>query len=137
MASATACAKVLARSQSAPSIGSTTCNPLPPESLTKLLRSSAASRSRTSRAAATTPDPSPAPPGLMAHPVPIATAGPTDLRAAPVPLGPPRLHQREQPVQVFERDDLPALGVGHGAQLLLAEPGRGVLLEEALALGAF
>src|SRR5579883_2859349 len=45
--------KALVVSQSAPSIGTTTCRPLPPESLTKLFSFSSASRSRVSAAAAT------------------------------------------------------------------------------------
>ena len=47
-----------------------------------------------------------------------------------------RLHQRQQPVEVIDPDDLPPLAVDDGSQRLLVEPGGGVLLKEALALGA-
>src|SRR2546422_856851 len=68
MASATACAKVLAVSQSTAAMGSTTCRPLPPVSFTKETRSMPAKRSRTSRAAATTADQGNAGPGSQADP---------------------------------------------------------------------
>ena len=41
-----------------------------------------------------------------------------------------------QPVEIIDPDDLPSLAVDDGAQRLLAEPGGGMLLEEALARGA-
>src|SRR5262249_57842261 len=56
-----------------------------------------------------------------------------DGRAAHMQLEPPRLHQRKQPIEVFDRDDLPPLAVDHRAKTFLPEPGRGMLLEEALA----
>ncbi len=59
-----------------------------------------------------------------------------DQRAAHVHLEHAGLHQREQAVEVLDGDDLPFLAVDHGAQALLGQPGRGVLLEEALTLGA-
>src|SRR5262249_45746934 len=44
-----------------------------------------------------------------------------------------RLHQRKQPIEVFDRDDLPLLAIDHRAKTFLPEAGRGMLLEEALA----
>jgi len=44
-----------------------------------------------------------------------------------------RLHQRKQTIEVLDRDDLPPLAVDHRVKIFLAEAGRGMLLEEALA----
>ena len=53
--------------------------------------------------------------------------------AAHVHLEHARLNQRQEPIQVLDRDDLPFLAVDHGTEILLGETGRRVLLEETLA----
>src|SRR5215472_7035599 len=68
---------------------------------------------------------------------PVAAAEIVDHRAAYMHLQHAGLHQREHPVDALDRDDLPTLGIGHGAQIVLAQSGRGVLLEEALTRRAF
>ena len=64
------------------------------------------------------------------------TIEPIDQRAAHVHFEHAGLHQREQAVQVLDRDDLAPLAVDHRAQFLLGQAGGGMLLEEALALGS-
>ena len=133
MASATACAKLLAVSQSAPAIGKTTCRPLPPVSLTKLCKVDGGeplthvARGRDDVGPAETVT------GIDVENDAVANLQMIDHRAAHVHFEHARLHQRKQPVQVLDRDDLPLLAVDHGAEIFLGETGRRVLLEEALA----
>src|SRR6266436_7625951 len=63
----------------------------------------------------------------------VANVQMLDRRAAHVQFEHARLHQRKQTIEVIDRDDLPSLAVDHGAKTFLAEAGRGMLLEEALA----
>ena len=52
----------------------------------------------------------------------VADLEAVDHRAAHVHFEHARLHQREQTVEVLDRDDLPALAVDHGAQVRLVSP---------------
>src|SRR5262249_51852721 len=113
----------LAASQSAPSIGSTTCKPFPPESLTKLSRSTAASRSRNSLAAAAISRQAIPSPGGKRKEEPITDAQPIDRCATNMHFGAPRLHQRNEPLNVFDGNDLPALAVDHDAQISREQTG--------------
>src|SRR5262249_483756 len=63
----------------------------------------------------------------------VANVQMLDRRAAHMQFEHARLHQRQQTIEVFDRDDLPSLAVDHGAKTFLAEAGRGMLLKEALA----
>src|SRR5215813_385432 len=67
----------------------------------------------------------------------VANVQMIDRRAAHMQFEHARLHQRKQPVEVFDRDDLPPFAVDHRAKTFLPEAGRGMLLEEALAARAF
>ena len=46
------------------------------------------------------------------------------------------LDQREQPIEVLDREHLLAVAVGDDPQIAFGQAGRCVLLEEAFALGA-
>ena len=78
----------------------------------------AASRSRTSRAAATmSAQPTPVP-GIDVEHDAVAEIEPVDHGAAHMHFEHARLHQRQQPVEVLDRDHLPALAVDDAAQML-------------------
>src|SRR5262249_4434287 len=62
----------------------------------------------------------------------VANVQMLDRRAAHMQFEHARLHQRKQTIEVFDRNNLSPLAVDHRAKPFLAEPGRGMLLEEAL-----
>src|SRR5262249_47353939 len=63
----------------------------------------------------------------------VANVQMLDRRAAHMQFEHARLHQRKQTIEVFDRNNLSPLAVDHRAKPFLAEPARGMLLEEALA----
>ena len=113
--------KVLAVSQSAPAIGSTTCMPLPPESLTKLSSLSAASRSRISVRGGDDLLPGDALARIEIEHDAIADFQSLEPRAADVNLERAGLHQRDQIVELLDRDDIVLLGIDDMAQRRLLD----------------
>src|SRR5262249_47229220 len=113
-------------------MGRTTWKPLPPESLTKLCRSSAAARSRTSRAAGDARR-GRALAGMIRKDDRFEKVERSDGGPASVQLEDTRLYQGEHAIEVFDCDHLPPVAINDCAEIFLVETGRGMLLEEALA----
>ncbi len=75
-------------------------------------------------------------PGIEIEHQPVGALAVVDHAAARVHFQHAALHQRDQPVEMVERDDLLALFL-HQMEKLGRDAGARVLLEEALPLGAF
>src|SRR5664280_3195496 len=131
MLAATAWAKSLASSQGVGLIGSTTCRPLPPAVLTKLLRFRREPLAHLARGGDHVA-PAGARPGIEIEHQPFGAIAVAAGGAARVDFQDARLHQRDQAGEIVERDDLVAL-FGDQMQVLGGDAGRGMLLEKALS----
>src|SRR5262249_57406258 len=73
--------------------------------------------------------------GIEIEDDPVADVEAVDPRAAHVPLEHARLHQRAQPFDALDREDLSLVAVGYPAQDVLAQTSTAWLREEARAVG--
>ena len=131
MLAATAWQKSLASSHGVGLIGSTTCRPLPPEVLTKLLSFKRVEPLAHLARGGDHVLPAGAGAGIEIEHQPVGVLAVVDGGAAGVDFQHAGLHQRDQPVEIVDRDDLVAF-LRDQMQVLGGDAGGGVLLEKAL-----
>ena len=120
-----------------PSVGTTTCSPLPPVVFTKLFSLSVGEPLAQFARRLVHVGPFHVVAGIEIEHDAVAVLDVVDGRAPDVDLQHARLHQREQAVEIVDVDQLLAVAVLVAADALADQPGGRVLLEEALPVDAF